>query len=263
MGLFRTRVDGFLYARGKYLISLEPDDLYDDNYVLEDAYNTIEKYNIDSLKFLVRTITNYNYIRRFRIWHRAYKSKIVYGNSNIKNFHLQIFGEFWTIWNRLVKKDIYFKGLYLLEDYVLSFYKNVWDDVWQNAIINKVSNSFAIIKRIGYIYFIDGNGEGTLRTKTEEQRDRLIREFLEFLYFDYNLSPKTDNKTDIVNKIKIYYEENDKIKLSYLKTKFFMFYDLIDMLIIDPYVNENDKNYLNKIVKIVKERENIINKGKK
>ena len=259
LGVFRTRVDGYLYSRGKYLISLEPDDLYDDNYVLEDAYKTLEKYNIDSLKFLVRTITNYNYIRHFRIRNRAYKSKIVYGSSNIEKLHSQIFGDFWTIWNRLVKADIYFKGLYLIEDYVLCFYKNVWDDVWQNAIINKVSKSFAIIKRIGYIYFYDGKGEGTLKTKTEEQRDRLIREFLEFLYLDYNLSPKTDNKTEIINKIKLYYEEKDKIKLSYLKTKFDVLYNLIDMLIVDSYVNETDKIFLKKVENIVKEREKMVN----
>ena len=259
MGLFRTRVDGFLYSRGKYLISLEPDDLYNDNYVLEDAYNTLEIYKADSVKFLLRTINNYDYIRRFRLWYRVPKSQIVYGNSNIQPFHNKIFGSFLTIWNRLVKADIYIKGLYLLENYVLNFYKNVWDDVWQNTIINKVSNSFAIIRRVGYIYYVDGKGEGTIKTNTDEQKDKIIKEFLGFLYFDYNMLPKSDNKSAIINQIKIYYEEKDNIKLSFLKTKFFILYNLINMLISDPYVSGNDKNDLKKILKAVKEREKLIN----
>ena len=41
MGLWRSRIDGFLYSRGKYIIFFDPDDLYEDNYILEDSFNVI------------------------------------------------------------------------------------------------------------------------------------------------------------------------------------------------------------------------------
>ena len=47
MGWWRTRRDGLLYSKGKYVIFFDVGDLYEDNYVLEDAFNVIEKYNLD------------------------------------------------------------------------------------------------------------------------------------------------------------------------------------------------------------------------
>jgi len=51
LGIWRSRIDGVLYSKGKYIIQFDMEDLYTDNYILEDAYNLIEKYNLDSLRF--------------------------------------------------------------------------------------------------------------------------------------------------------------------------------------------------------------------
>ena len=45
LGLFRSRLDGILYSRGKYIIAFDAGDLYEDNYVLLDSYNIMKKYN--------------------------------------------------------------------------------------------------------------------------------------------------------------------------------------------------------------------------
>ena len=60
MGLWRTRLNGFLYSRGKFILFYEPDDFYEDNYVLEDFYFLMNKYNLDSLKMIFRIINSYN-----------------------------------------------------------------------------------------------------------------------------------------------------------------------------------------------------------
>ena len=41
----------------------------------------------------------------------------------------------------------------------------MWDDGWYNRIIDSVSFSFAVIERIGYIYYYDREGEGTVSSK--------------------------------------------------------------------------------------------------
>ena len=51
LGLWRSRLDGFLYSRAKYIIHFDVDDQYTDNYVLEDSYNLVTKYQLDSVKF--------------------------------------------------------------------------------------------------------------------------------------------------------------------------------------------------------------------
>ena len=255
MGLFRSRVDGFLYARGKYLISLEPDDLYEDNYVLEDAYNIFENYNVDSVAFLWRHITDYNLIERGKIFFHPQISKAFYGRENVEKNHNTIFHGIKTIWNRPVKSNIYFKALYLLENYVLNIFKNACDDIWQNIIINRVSNSIHIMEKSIYIYFVDGNGYGTSKFNTIENRDKVIKEYLGFLYFDYNMAAKTDNKHEIVEKIIDYNGTNPVFKLEFLRTKFYVLYDLIHILLKDRYVSKKDKIKLKKILEETKKKE--------
>ena len=41
----------------------------------------------------------------------------------------------------------------MFNELILNVYKNMWDDGWYNRIIDSVSFSFAIIERIGYIYY--------------------------------------------------------------------------------------------------------------
>ena len=68
MGCWRSRLNGVLYSRGKYVIFFDTDDFYEDNYVLEDAYNIMEKYNLDSSKFLFRIIHGYDRISASRLF---------------------------------------------------------------------------------------------------------------------------------------------------------------------------------------------------
>jgi hypothetical protein len=67
MGVWRSRMDGFLYSRGKYVIHFDPSDLYEDNYVLEDLYNIIEKYHLDSVKTFFRTIYQFDNLTSYNI----------------------------------------------------------------------------------------------------------------------------------------------------------------------------------------------------
>ena len=46
LGVWRTRLDGFLYSRGYYIIFFDAGDLYADNYVLEDSYDIMRKYTL-------------------------------------------------------------------------------------------------------------------------------------------------------------------------------------------------------------------------
>ena len=101
----------------------DPGDWYEDNYVLEDAFNLIEKYNLDSVKFLYRRIKSINTIKKSKIdFHVYQKSKIVYESSKVKKYNKIIFKSWGNIWNRIVRANIYIKGLYLLNDITLNIY---------------------------------------------------------------------------------------------------------------------------------------------
>jgi glycosyltransferase involved in cell wall biosynthesis len=258
MGLWRSRLDGILYSRGKYIICFDNGDLYEDNYVLEEAYNIMEYYKLDSAKFLFRLTKSLYGIENSSIpFHIGNHSNIIFDSKRIEKYNNFIFRGWGNIWNRIVRSNIYIKGLYLLNDFILNLYKNIWDDIWCNTLINKVSNSFAIYERIGYIYIQDGNGEGTIKLNDDNKKDKIIQEFLYFLYFDYNILPKNDNKIKIINKLKEYSADNAWLQLKFLKSNFYVLNDLLFLLIHDPYVSHENKTFLSKLVEKYKRKKEI------
>ena len=159
-----------------------------------------------------------------------------------------IFNGWGNIWNRIARANIFIKGLYLLNDYVLNIYKNLWDDTWYNSMINRVSFSFLIVERFGYVYYSNESGEGHEKLQTEAQRDKLIKEKLGFLYFDYNMLPKENNKKKIINTLKKYNQKSSSIRLDFIKTKIYYLNNLIKLLLEDPYVSNGDKEYLKNLI---------------
>ena len=151
--------------------------------------------------------------------------------------------------DRLTRKNIFTKGLYLLNNNVLNIYKNFWEDIWWNKLVNKVSYSFLVVNRFQYLYYKgDKKGEGNIKIDSEIQRDNMIHEFIYFLYFDLNLFAKNDSKKTIINSLHRYNNLNSKINLSHFKTKFYILDNLLKNLIKDPFVSMKDKNFLHKLL---------------
>ena len=259
MGVWRSRIDGFLYSRGKYVIHFDTGDLYEDNYVLEDLYNIIEKYNLDSVKTLFRTIYDFNNLSSYTI---EINNKINYtqiaNKSNIEEYNNFIMTwAFGIIWNRLTRSDIYTKGLYLLNDTILNFHKNLWEDRWWSKVADVVSENLLIVKRFGYLYFRSNKGEGTPKLRTDTEKDRMIQEFLYFLYFNYELMPPKSDKSIIIRHLKRLDNTNRKIALRFLKTNFYLLDNLLIILLKDPCIKrEEDKKYLYQLLEDSKGRQN-------
>ena len=259
MGTWKTRIDGFLYSRGKYILYFDAGDAYEDNYVLEDAYNLIEKYHLDSCKLLFRMVYSYDKPDKNKVVFHVYNnSKIVYETQNIKKMNTLIFRTWGNIWNRITRKNIILKGLYLLNERVLNIYKNFWDDVWHNELISRVSYSFLVVERIGYLYCRNHKGYGRIRLGNDIERNNMVQEWINFLYFDYFLMP--NSISGIISRLKKYNSPNSRIKLNYFKSKFYILDDLLTILINDTKVSLKDKIILNKLLQDSKMRQkNITN----
>ena len=250
MGTWRSRIDGFLYSRGKYIIHFDTGDFYYDNLVLEDAYDIIEKHNLDSVKMLFRYIHDYNNLTNSDLPFKIDEShsKIIYGKDNVE-LQDKIFFRGWNIiWSRLTKVDIFTKGLYLLSTRVLNFYKNLWEDMWWSRFARIHSNNICLMKRYGYLYYLDGKGEGTVKKETPEQRDKLIHQFMYFLYFSYDILPKNDNKFRVINLLERIKNNFFFIRFDYFRTKFYILDDLLKMLMHDPFVSNKNKTFVHKLL---------------
>ena len=262
LGCWRSRMNGILYSKGKYVILFDAGDLYEDNYVLIDALNVIEKYNLDSCKFLFRIIRSFNNIENSVIYfHVGNNPKIVYGPKNIEFENFRIFSTWGNIWNRLVRANIYTKALYLLDEMLLNLHKNVWDDVWYNKIVRRASYSYAIYERVGYVYLQDGRGEGSPMSRTDEEKSKIVKEYVGFLYYDYNFGLKNESIPFIVQKLQDYNERDNRLKLCNFRAHFEVLNNLLEALIKDPEVPEVNRTYCQKLLEESKNREKEVMSG--
>ena len=159
-GLWRKRMDGFLYSKGKYILHMDAGHILSDRLVIKDVCQMCVKYDLDSIRFTYsRTIDDYYFKQNLELAEKKLypinDSKIQYGKPkyDVHQFDYRI------IWTRLVKAELFSKGLDLVDSTILNSKKNLWDDMWWNALINKVSFSNLVINRLGYIYFENKNIE--------------------------------------------------------------------------------------------------------
>ena len=250
LGCWRSRLDGFLYSRGKYVQHFDTGDIFIDNYVLEDIYNYADKYKLDSVRFSFQWVSQNNVSHdNFRKVFRREYTKIRYGHVD---YFLFIFG-FGTIWNRLTRASIFSKGLNLIDGYILNAYKNLWEDAWWNEMANIISFSHLTVNRVGYCYFPSFWGEGMLKVGSRLREEKAIREFILFWLFSYQILPKNDNKTSVIQEMQKFVDPENRIRgklvlISYLQSEYPLYEHLLNTLLNDPYIVEKDKKFVRELL---------------
>ena len=258
MGIFKTRIDGFLYSRGSYILHFNPGDLFADNYVLEDLYNLITKYNLDSVRFIFTQykdkINNEYQIKTYSYPENELKIRYekAEGNQNKKSF------EYETIFNRLIRANVISKSLELVDSFIINAYKNIKPDIWWNVLIDNTGNGQVSINRIGYLYFSSYSGESKYNISNEKEKDKTIQEIILEWLFNYEVGPKYGNKKDVINILRTYNSLNNyngvPICLDYLRTNFTSYEYFLDILINDKFVEDDDKIYLRALLRNYIER---------
>jgi len=249
MGCWRSRIDGFLYSRGKYVLHFDTGDILTDNYVLEDVNEIALKYKLDSVRFSFQWIRSEVNLENFKKVFPPFYTKIRYGNVFYRLF---VFG-YGTIWNRLTRANIFSKGLNLIDPLILNAYKNLWEDGWWNELANAVSFSHLTINRVGYMYFPSYLGEGMLKVDTELRKEKAIKEFIYFWLFDYEMCPKNDKKKKVIDQLHDFLKPENEVRgrivlINYLKKEFPIYEILLKKLLNDPYVEKEDKKFVNELL---------------
>ena len=252
MGLWRSRLDGFLYSKGKYILHFDPGDILSDSYILEEIYNLVIKYSLDTIRFSFSK-TKYNYFLKTKKFNemKIFPSKftqIIYGRPDY-DVHEYGYG---TIWNRLIRANIIRKGLDLVDEYILNANKNLWEDMWWNDLVDRVSYSNLVINRLGYIFLFDRNSPNEPKIGNAILKDKTIREFIYFWLFDYQLLKKDDNKKKIIDTLRNYSRNNNTfcrlpMSLDFLTSNSPILNHLLSLLYNDQYVFDNDKQLIKEL----------------
>ena len=247
-GAWRSRLDGFLYSKAKFILHFDTGDFYSDNLILEDAYKLITNYNLDSLRFSFKLSKKKEDIN-FESWNFTFSRKdrkIVYGTRTYNN----ILWAYGPIWNRITRANIFTKGLDFLDEYILNAYKNMFEDRWWNSFANNASFSYCMVNRVGYIYLRLPGSSGVIYYGSQKRNEKTLRELIYLWYFDYLMLDKKNDKSSIMNEIIKYNGEDQHLSLKSIKNYIPTYIHLLDLLINDTYVSESDRQ----LAKILREK---------
>ncbi len=144
-GAFHSRNEGILFSKGKYILIIDPDDLLLNN-ILKKAYNIADYFSLDILQYYVVRGSYFNN----KIWKRnKYKSGILYSREVKKIFYFSITR---TLWDKLIKREIFIKGInYMGKSFLREKYTVHSDDTIFWGIINS-ANTYGFLEQIGYFY---------------------------------------------------------------------------------------------------------------
>ena len=149
-GLLYSRAMGILHSSGQYLMNFDADDEFANSHSLEYLYNKAIASNADiiSYEFLLQKPT-INFINPCDKFDVIIEQPKLFESIYSTNYILKDF----LIWNKLIKKEIYFKSFSFFAKYIYSDKK--WnyheDNIW-SILVNKFARSKLCVNKIIYKY---------------------------------------------------------------------------------------------------------------
>ena len=145
-GQFYSRNKAVSYARGNYVIIIDPDDFLLNN-ILIKSYNVANKFNLDIVQFfhLEGTVEKNNLIVIIN------KSKICY-QPELQNIFFDCGKRY--LWDKLIKRSIFIKAIYFIKEKFRKERFIIHNDEIMSLGIFKLASSFGQVKEVGYFYNI-------------------------------------------------------------------------------------------------------------
>jgi glycosyltransferase involved in cell wall biosynthesis len=169
LGIYASRVDGILNSNGKYILYLDPDDLYLNPFLFQKLYSYNFKYNLDIIEFSVLyeeegknkiLFPKEHFLSHFH----NYSEKIIYQPklSNILFFKPRTNNYTYilcrSIWNKMIKKEILLKTINFIGKKTYENFKfNFAEDTIMNIINFEFASNYSNIDMPGYLYNIRKN----------------------------------------------------------------------------------------------------------
>ena len=163
LGIYRTRIDGFLNSNGKYILYLDSDDLILNPNLFQDLFNYFLKYNLDIIEFTVyhqNEITKelffpedhlLNHYHKFKnkITYQPELSNILFYKPRTKIYSMVICR---TIWNKIVKTQILKKTFNFIGEEYYKEYLILAEDTIMNIINFQFASNYSNLNLPGYMY---------------------------------------------------------------------------------------------------------------
>ena len=202
LGVYRSRIESILNSKSKFILLMDPDDMYMNENLFQDLYNINIKQNFDIIEFSVfrqyegRNKINYPRNDNERHYHKFGKDIIYQPELSNILFYLPGTNKSSSlicrnIWNKLIRKDIFIQiNNYLGKDYYHKYIIST-GDMLMNIISFQFAKNYTNKNIYGYLYTIRKDsrpiGSGSRKLKEIEAINYLLYFKLFYKYIqDYN-----------------------------------------------------------------------------
>ena len=163
LGVYRSRIESILNSKSKFILLMDPDDMYLNINLFKELYYYNMKKNLDIIEFSVfRQIDGKNKIflpdndfeTHYHKFHRDIifqpeLSNILYYIPETKKYSHTICR---NIWNKMIRKDVYIQTSNYIGKKYYSKYIITADDMIMNIISYQFANNYSNINLPGYLY---------------------------------------------------------------------------------------------------------------
>ena len=194
LGVYHSRIEAILNAKGEYILLMDPDDMYLNPNLFQEIYNYNLKYNLDIIEFSVFQqndgekkifLPDNHYETHYHgfpkdIISQPELSNLLYYLPGTNEYSKTICR---NIWNKIIRRKVFLKvDKYIGKDYYDAFVITA-DDMIMNLIAYQYAQNYSNIILPGYLYNIRivsmSRGEGGVKLK----RVRTINHYHYFYLF--------------------------------------------------------------------------------
>ena len=258
-GVYYSRLEAILFAKGKYILLMDPDDLYLNENLFKELYNNNLKYNLDITEFTVfQKIESRRKIfypkKHFESHFHNFTDVFIFQPNlseilfRIPNNNKYTYSICRNIWNKIIRREIFLKmhefiGLDYFNDFVITA-----DDMAMNLIIYHFANNYSNIYLPGYMYNIRqvsmSHGDGGDRLKQ-------IRAINYLLYF--KIIFKYIRKFKISRNILFHELRNLRRFIYFIKDYNMTIYENLTKIFLNEILNDNfaDKIFKSFVVELL------------
>ena len=236
-GVFHSRNNGILHAKGEYILCVDIDDFLL-NDILIKSYETAKTYNLDILQFYVMA----GNLRENIFWKvLKYKSGIMRYNNVSKVF---FFGTTRNTWDKFVKREVFIKSIEFMNEKFRSERYTVFNDDTAIFGLFKVAKSYGFLEEIGYFYNWDVSGSETHNYKNSNYTNSIFKSCFTIMEYFFE---QTENNIIEKNAAISFFLKSKEIcrnSIDYLTEGFDYIIKVLNLLINCKYYSEKRKKEL-------------------
>ena len=257
MGVLYSRSIGVLSSKGKWLFTLDNDDLFLNDDILDSIVKIGEKGDFDIIEFkaISNKILSDNILKnKIKDSIFSHQKPFILFQPELGNYPIPVGNETGSyglrdifLWGKCIKTNIYQKSLNKVGYYRYSRFMIRYEDIIVNYMIFNIANSFIFIEKYG-IYHIIRYGSGAGIGKIKVSRNINILYLLDIVI---DFAQNNVNNKKLVSHLGIYYFKLRKMKQSLTSNRYYieLFISCIKRILKSDYISETHKNQIKKLIK--------------